>query len=253
MQDLLRTLVPKFLRRARRDWLLRRRWKSYEKLSTKETFQRIYEDGVWGTSNDPNEKYFSGSGSHSQSIVSAYVAALETFLLTFPRKPDVVDLGCGDFAVGSRIRHLCRNYVACDVVGPLIERNRQRFASLGVDFREVDITKDPLPPADVAFLRQVLQHLSNGQIESIIAKIPVTYRFLVLTEHLPPGENFTPNVDKTPGPHTRIDAGGRPSGVVLTAPPFNFRSLSTTMLCEVRDYLGVIRTTLFEFDQTRRS
>jgi len=48
----------------------------------------------------------------------------------------------------------------------------------------------------VVFIRQVLQHLSNAHILRAIPKIAASYRFLVLTEHLPLGEAFTPNLDK---------------------------------------------------------
>jgi hypothetical protein len=109
------------------------------------------------------------------------------------------------------------------------------------------MTTDQLPPGDVVFLRQVLQHLTNRQIQSTIEKIPTTYRYLVLTEHLPTSGKFVPNLDKPVGPHTRIDAGGQPSGVVLTEPPFNLIASRSSVLCEIRDYLGVIRTTLHEF------
>jgi hypothetical protein len=227
--------------------VLRNRWKLFHKLPPNEVFRRIYEDGIWGASAVPNDRFFSGSGSHSPEIVGAYVAGLEKFLRAFPRKPDVVDLGCGDFAVGSQIRSLCATYIACDVVEVLIERNRELFASLDVDFRALDMTTDQLPPGDVVFLRQVLQHLTNRQIQSTIEKIPTTYRYLVLTEHLPTSGKFVPNLDKPVGPHTRIDAGGQPSGVVLTEPPFNLIASRSSVLCEIRDYLGVIRTTLHEF------
>ncbi len=246
MRELLRSIVPLSIRRWRRDWLQRRKYKAFENLPPKEAFEKIYADGIWGASGDPNDPYFSGSGSHTGETLATYVRALETFLASFPQKPDVVDLGCGDFAVGSRIRPLCGRYIACDVVEPLIERNRSRFASLDVDFRVLDITADPLPQGEVAFLRQVLQHLSNKQILAAIAKLPAAYRYLVLTEHLPASGAFEPNLDKPVGPQTRIDNGGRPSGVVLTEPPFNFRAVRTSVLCEVTDYLGTIRTTLFE-------
>lgn len=246
MRELLRNIVPLTVRRWRRDWMLRHKWKAFEKLPPKEVFEKIYADGIWGVSGDPKDPFFSGSGSHSEGVVAKYIGALESFLAGFPKKPDVVDLGCGDFAVGSRIRPLCGSYIACDVVEPLIERNRSRFESLGVDFRLLDITSEPLPPGDVAFLRQVLQHLSNNQILAVIAKLPASYRFVVVTEHLPASVQFVPNLDKPIGPQTRIDAGGRPSGVVLTEPPFNFRSVRSPVLCEATDYLGTIRTTLYE-------
>jgi hypothetical protein len=252
MRELVRKLLPLYLRRARRDYLVRRQWKSFEKLPPKEAFQRVYQDGIWGVSPDPDDRFFSGSASHTPEFVAAYVAGVEKFLRTFPEKPDVVDLGCGDFAVGAQVRPLCATYIACDVVEPLITRNRERFASLDIDFRLLDISADPLPPGEVAFLRQVLQHLSNRQIQSTIAKIPGAYRYLVLTEHLPASETFVPNIDKPVGPQTRLDAGRSPSGVVLTEPPFNLTASRSRVLCEVRDYLGLIRTTLYEFAGPRR-
>jgi hypothetical protein len=248
MRDLLRNLIPSFIRQARRDFILRRRWRLLERLPPKEAFRKIYEDGIWGKSSATDDPYFSGSGSHTDNFATIYVAAIEQFARTHPEKLTAADLGCGDFAIGSRVCRLFSHYIACDIVEPLIERNRKKFSALEVDFRVVDVTSDALPPADVGFLRQVLQHLSNEQIQRAIAKIPAAYRYLILSEHVPASGDFVPNLDKPMGPHTRLDSGGRPSGVVLTAPPFNLRPSKSTVLCEVQDYLGVIRTTLFEFD-----
>lgn len=86
-------------------------------------------------------------------------------------KPDVVDLGCGDFKVGSQLRPWCGRYTACDVVPDLIAFNRTAFTQLDVDFRVLDMVEDPLPAGDVVFVRQVLQHLSNAAISKAIAKI----------------------------------------------------------------------------------
>jgi 2-polyprenyl-3-methyl-5-hydroxy-6-metoxy-1,4-benzoquinol methylase len=247
VKGFLASILPTSIRRARRDFLIRRRWKSLEKLPPRELFRVIYADGIWGSSGDPNEQFFSGTGSHDTSFVETYYAAVEKFVRRFPQMLTVADLGCGDFAIGSRLRPLFSKYTACDVVEPLIERNRQRFASLDVDFRVVDLTTDPLPPADVVIIRQVLQHLSNAQIQAAIAKIPHAYRYLILSEHLPFSDDFVPNLDKPAGPHTRLDSGGPVSGVVLTAPPFNLKPNSSTPMCEVRDFIGIIRTTLYEF------
>lgn len=247
VKGFLAFIVPTSIRRARRDFLIRRRWKSLENLPPRELFRVIYADGIWGSSSDPNERFFSGTGSHDAGFVESYFGAVEKFARRFPDKLTVADLGCGDFAIGSRLRPLFSKYTACDVVEPLIERNRARFASLDVDFRVLDLTSDPLPPADVVIVRQVLQHLSNAQIQATIAKIPSAYRYLILSEHLPFSDDFVPNLDKPAGPHTRLDAGGRVSGVVLTEPPFNLQPKSSSLISEVRDFIGIIRTTLYEF------
>jgi SAM-dependent methyltransferase len=210
-----------------------------ESLSTREVFSKIYREGLWGKSVDPEQPYFSGSGSHTDVITSVYVKAISDFLKDFNEKPDVLDLGCGDFNVGSRIRGLCRSYIACDIVTELVEFNRKKFSTLNVDFRALDLVEDPLPKADIVFIRQVLQHLSNVQIKRFLPKLPGSFSWIVLTESLPLQPDFPPNVDQVNSHGTRV---GKNSGVVLTFPPFNINVLEQRLLCEVREGNGIIRT-----------
>ena len=144
--------------------------REYNKLSTERIFTKIYEGGVWGKSDDPLNPFYSGSGSRRDDEVTAYLQSVAPFLRSFAVKPDVVDLGCGDFTVGSQVRIFCNRYVACDVVSSLIDFNRARFQDLDVEFKALDLIEDELPPGDVAFVRQVLQHLSNNQIRKFIAR-----------------------------------------------------------------------------------
>jgi hypothetical protein len=209
--------------------------------TTQEIFTKIYTEKVWGQSGDSDE-FHSGSGSHDSNVTGAYIAALEQFLRSFPTRPDVVDLGCGDFFVGSQIRHLCAGYTACDIVPPLISFNRKKYESLNVDFRVLDLTQDELPPAEVLFLRQVLQHLSNKNIKMALPQISRKYKYLVLTEHLPATEPFTPNLDIPTGPQFRVEIN---SGIVLTAAPFKLSPKAEQVLCEVPEMGAMIRTTLY--------
>jgi hypothetical protein len=130
-------------------------------------------------------------------------------------------------------------------VSALIERNIREFSDLAVEFRCVDITADMLPAADVALVRQVLQHLSNASISKVAQKL-AEYKYVIVTEHLPTGLEFKPNVDKPTGRKTRLSLG---SGVVLGLPPFDFRSHRQTVLCAVPQRLdhidGVVETRLY--------
>ena len=157
-------------------------------------------------------------------------------------KPDVVDLGCGDFKVGSQIRPLCGRYTACDVVPELIDFNRGAYEQLDVDFRVLDITADALPEGDVVFVRQVFQHLSNAAIAKAMAKIVAHYKYLVLTEHVPALAGFVPNVDIATGAGTRLQIG---SGVVLTSPPFNLHAAAERTLSESPQFGDVIRIVVY--------
>jgi Methyltransferase domain len=216
---------------------------SYKNLPTQELFTKVYEDGAWGKSDDPSQKYFSGSGSHDNIIVETYIQAIHKFLRSFDKKPNVVDVGCGDFFIGSRIRSACGTYTACDVVLPLIDFNKNKYKSLNVDFKVLDLTKDELPSADICFVRQVLQHLTNAQIKSAIPQISSKFRYLVVTEHLPNFESFTPNLDQPAGPDNRLAIN---SGIVLTSAPFNLKVIEESQLCRVSEMDGTIKTTLYK-------
>ncbi len=250
IKERLKDVIPAFVLDWRRNRVEARiRDDLQHCVDAKDTFTRIYDRGYWGRSAEPGDRFFSGSGSHTGEIVDAYVRAVIGFLTSLPEKADVVDLGCGDFAVGSRIRPYCGRYMGCDVVEGLIARNRTKYADADVEFRVVDIINDALPDGDLVFLRQVLQHLSNVDVEQVVRKLEAKYRFLILSEHLPASADFVPNLDKPRGANIRIDIGDG-SGLVLTEPPFHLRVKRATVLCEVRDdtirYDGVIRTTLYE-------
>lgn len=242
MKALLKTLLPRRLLDARAAYVRSRQRTAFQGLSTAETFTRIYREGLWGRSSDPDDGFNSGTGSHAAAVVEPYVATVSAFLAAFDAAPDVVDLGCGDFAVGARLRPFARRYIGCDVVAPLIERNRRRFADLDVDFRVLDMIADNLPGGDVAFVRQVLQHLSNAQIAAVLPKLAATYRCVVVSEHVSAEAGFVANRDKPAGPDIR-----RGSGVVLTAPPFDLVCLEARELCRVPEEDGTIVTTLYRF------
>lgn len=213
-------------------------------VSAREVFHRVYAEGHWGRSGDPDQPFFSGRGSHDAAFVEPYVAAVGCFLATAPVKLSALDVGCGDFNVGSRLRPLCAAYTACDVVEALIEHDKVKFRHLDVDFQVLDLVRDQLPRADVIFVRQVLQHLSNAQIARAAAKLAASCRYLVVTEHLPAGDAFEPNLDKPAGADIRLAFR---SGVVLTEPPFRLAPASMEVLCEVPAGEGVVRTMLYHF------
>jgi SAM-dependent methyltransferase len=238
-------VIPKSFLRLRKRYLLRKFDRGFANRSPREAFSAIYEKRIWGDGGA--NAFFSGAGSHDPEIVSCYVDATRQLLKQLGR-PEVVDLGCGDFSVGKQLRTLCGNYVACDVVPSLVEYNQQVFRELGVDFRCLDITQDTLPGGTVAVIRQVFQHLSNSQILKVIPKLK-SYKFLLVTEHLPTSPDFVPNIDRPIGAGIRIGLNSGDSGVVLTAPPFNLLVKTERVICQVPvDERGTIRTVFYEMN-----
>lgn len=204
-----------------------------------EVFSRVYRDKHWGRR--WGRKFFSGPGSHDPKVIGPYIQSVQDFLREFPRPPNVVDLGCGDFHLGSQLRSRCAEYVACDVVPELITHNAAAFARMQVKFVCLNIIDDPLPSGEVVFLRQVLQHLSNAQIAKVLPKLR-QYRSVVITEHLPTAETFIANLDHSFGSGIRVT---RNSGVVLTAAPFNFKVATERELCRIEHGAGAIKTVAY--------
>lgn len=211
-----------------------------------EVFTEIYERNLWG---GVQGEFCSGSGSSNEDAVSAYIsmvaekASSEGFLgRTF------VDLGCGDFRVGRRLIPYCSEYTGGDVVRSLIRTNEEKYGGPAVRFRHLDIVKEDLPAGDVCFVRQVFQHLSNQQINSVIPKLR-GYGWVFITEHYPPdGDAVMPNRDKIHGGDIRLYEN---SGVYLSEAPFNLPERALEKVLDVSwcatdgAGAGFLRTFLF--------
>ncbi len=207
---------------------------------TQKAMCQIYKENFWG-----GEKgaFYSGVGSHDAAILDPYLREVKAFLTSFNPLLKVCDLGCGDFNVGKELVKLTKEYIAVDIVPELIERNKRLFSSKQLSFHCLDLATDPLPQADCAILRQVLQHLSNKEIKQIVEKL-YAYRYIILTEHLP-SEVFEPNKDIISGQGIRLKKG---SGVDLLIPPFNLKVKEAQILSKIPypSGKGIIVTTLYE-------
>jgi len=216
--------------------------------STEEVFTEIYATNQWG---GVSGEFSSGSGTRDKQIVAAYVemirqiAAKEHFSdLAF------VDLGCGDFGVGQHLVPLCATYIGVDIVAPVVRQNEQRYGNVTTRFIHLNMITDELPDGDVCFVRQVLQHLSNQQILSVLGKLG-KYSRVFITEHYPTDNDaIQVNIDKVQGGDVRVYDN---SGVYLTEHPFLLPPEAIQLLLEVpgagmgenRDP-GVIRTYLYK-------
>jgi len=213
--------------------------KTKKSWPTKDAMAQIYENNLWGKS---ESGFYSGIGSHHPELVNPYIQAVRSFLTSFDTPLVVCDLGCGDFNVGKELVHYTKKYIAADIVPELIERNRESFTAENLEFRCLDIASDELPSGDCVILRQVLQHLSNREVQRVVNKL-ADYKYVILTEHLPEG-NFTPNKDIISGQGIRLK---KQSGLDLLASPFNLEVKEEMQLLSqpAKDSNGLIVTTLY--------
>ena len=207
---------------------------------TKDAMQQIYEMKLWG---DNNTEFYSGDGSHSSAIIKPYIEVVMSFLKSFKNQITVCDLGCGDFNIGKELVKYTKKYIAVDIVPELIAYNKEKFKETNLKFQCLDISKDELPSADCVIIRQVLQHLSNKEVLSVVCKL-YDFKYIILTEHIPDGD-FIPNKDIISGQGIRLK---KQSGLNLVKPPFNLKIKEEKELSKVilKGKKGVIKTILYE-------
>src|SRR5687768_3505231 len=98
MKALLKTLLPTQLLKAWHRCKSARQDHINATRTPEQVFSEIYRLHRWGIG---GEKYCSGSGSRTRSIVEPYVTTIKAHLRSHAGgKPRVLDLGCGDFVVG---------------------------------------------------------------------------------------------------------------------------------------------------------
>ncbi len=207
---------------------------------TKDAMEQVYKMKLWG---DNKSDFYSGIGSHHPELVSPYLDVLTSFLKSFKSPLVVCDLGCGDFNIGKELVKHTKKYVGVDIVKELIVHNRNFFKEDNLEFQCLDIAVDDLPSGDCAVLRQVLQHLSNAEVQSVMSKL-TGFKYIILTEHLPAGD-FTPNKEIISGQGIRLK---RQSGLNVLAPPFNFKVKEEKQLLSVvlNEGKGIIVTTFYK-------
>jgi 2-polyprenyl-3-methyl-5-hydroxy-6-metoxy-1,4-benzoquinol methylase len=235
---LVKIVLPKRIIKWRRSHIL----SSLANKSNSEIFTSTYMNYRWGRKRGDFALY-SGDGSHKAEIVDGYISKVSEFLRTFNGKVILVDIGCGDFNIGSKICDLTSEYIACDVVPAVINSNKQKYRYANVKFKVLDATTETLPDGDIIILRQVLQHLSNIDILKVLRSIEHKFKYLIFTDHQPLNPNWKPNIDKQTGSNIRNEFN---SGLDLTAEPFNLLAAESQIIDSVKTHDGYIRTFIYK-------
>jgi len=156
------------------------------------TFNRIYAEGTWGR--DVAGKGTSGTGS-TLEITREYRAYLEDFIKTHHIK-SVVDAGCGDWTFSSVIDWNGASYLGVDIASDVIATVRAKHEKATIKFQVGDITDD-LPAADLLISKDVLQHLSNANVQKLLALTP-RFKYSLITNAYAPANDDCENGDTRP-------------------------------------------------------
>jgi hypothetical protein len=106
--------APELAYHAKEWWLGR----AQKERSASEAFSEVYKNNSWGGATG---EFYSGPGS-DRDAANSFVNLVNSFIAEHNIK-SVVDLGWGDFRVGSRLAARGVQYVGVDVVPTLIAHN----------------------------------------------------------------------------------------------------------------------------------
>lgn len=218
IKSTIRSFCPAPLRAVYTRFRAQQTQQQYKLLSRADAFERIYACAAWG-GEPANRKPRSGSGSTGR-YAAEYCVMIER-LLKAHKTRSVADLGCGNFNIGAVIASMVPQYVGVDIAQSVISHNTRAYAGEHVRFVRADVTSDPLPAADVALVRQVLQHLTNTEIKAALSNTLSIYPVVYVTEHIYSGPRCVPNIDIPHGPGTRVPFR---SGVFVDRPPYNLHA-----------------------------
>lgn len=171
-----------------------------EQLSPLETFRQIHAQNHWGS-----PASVSGPGSSSEQT-SALQRELPVLLARLGVRT-LLDLPCGDANWISTIPLPGIAYLGADLVPEVVEKNRTAYPDR--QFTVLDLTRDPLPSADLILCRDCLVHLSFADIDRALANIRASGITWLLTTTFPDQRD---NQDIVTGDWRPIN---------LTRPPFN--------------------------------
>ena len=209
MKPYIKKFIPKV-------WLKYYLEQKNKNKSAETIFTEIYKKAYWGkTEHTP---YFSGTGTHDVNTAE-YIEMLNQF---FKEKNinSVFEIGCGDFSIMKQVlaqRNV--SYLGADIVADLVAHLQTTFGNEQTQFIHFDaITSKSYPNADLCIIRQVLQHLSNAQIQQILQKTK-QYKYVIVTEHVPVNPQLI-NDDKNVNGYIRLQ-NSQISGVFLDAQPFS--------------------------------
>ncbi|HSX04835.1 MAG TPA: class I SAM-dependent methyltransferase [Rhabdochlamydiaceae bacterium] len=76
----------------------------------------------------------------------------------------LIDIPCGDVQWIYEIKSFISGYFGIDSEEKVLQKNRERYGGGSIHFQNLDISKDPLPEADLIFCHDALNTLSQNEI-----------------------------------------------------------------------------------------
>lgn len=103
-------------------------------------------------------------------------------------------------------------YIGYDIVGSVIEKNKEKYANEKIHFMHSNFLKIDLPKSDLLICKDVLQHLSNKDILQFIPQLK-KYKYCLITNEVDADTLTSDNLDILPGDTHKIDLSKMPFNI----------------------------------------
>jgi 2-polyprenyl-3-methyl-5-hydroxy-6-metoxy-1,4-benzoquinol methylase len=131
--------------------------------------EKVYFTNYWGS---PESR----SGTGSEKVNTQYIEHELPYVINKLGAKSVLDIPCGDFAWMKRmLKNLPEDifYHGADIVEEIVEVNKKHTTDR-ISFSCLDITSDKLPYADIAIVRDCLNHLPLENIFQAINNLKLS-------------------------------------------------------------------------------
>lgn len=148
-------------------------------ISKNNKFSYIYKSKYW---KGAGEGSLSGAGSN-ENTTQKIKHELQSF---FKQKKiqSILDIPCGDWKWMSTMDFQQVNYIGCDVVKEMIEKNSRLYARDNIKFMVKSLIDDDLPNADLIIVRDLLVHLDTSDILKCLENIKRNnFEYIAITNY----------------------------------------------------------------------
>jgi len=125
-----------------------------------------------------------GSGTGSIPKYNKSYINFVNYLIEDQKIKTILDIGCGDWQLGSQYELDNTDYIGIDVVDEVIQKNNDRYSKDNISFKYINILdNDEILNSeyDLIIIKDVMQHLSYKNIKEIISKIKNSkWKYLLL-------------------------------------------------------------------------
>jgi SAM-dependent methyltransferase len=171
----------------------------------KDIFNFIYSTDFWGGKSGPGSK---------PENAKEWIDTVNSFLLNKDIKT-ILDIGCGDWRIGKKINLEGKDYTGIDVSSVIIDEVSINSKD-NIKFICDDIETMDFPDFDLILIKDVLQHLPNKSVISIMNKIITKSKYALICNDF----EYNDNTDIFTGSYRKLD---------LCKDPFNY-NLETTCI-----------------------